>query len=141
MVDPTAPQFRQRGNHADIEGGLTFQPKFDDNGLIPAIVTSNGDVVMFAWMNRQALWQTIASREAHFWSRSRKTLWRKGEDSGNVLTVRDIRVDCDQDVVLLDCTIAGAGKACHTGARSCFYRALEAGAAAPSEVSLKLKDP
>lgn len=140
MANATSPQFRQRGSHADIEGGLSFQPKFDDNGLIPAIVMADGDVVMFAWMNRDALWQTIATRKAHFWSRSRQKLWRKGEDSGNVLSVRDIRIDCDQDALLLDCSIAGDGNACHTGAKTCFYRTLKPGAAAPSEVSLKLND-
>lgn len=82
---------------------------------------------MFAWMNRDALLATITTREAHFWSRSRAKLWRKGEESGNALTVLDMRTDCDQDAVLLSVRVGGAGVACHTGAKTCFYRRVELG--------------
>jgi phosphoribosyl-AMP cyclohydrolase len=118
--------FAARGTSAAIETGTTFMPKFDDGGLIPAIVTdaSTGRVLMFAWMNAAALDLTIATRTAHFWTRSRNRIWKKGEDSGNTLEVVELQTDCDQDVLLLRVTVAGAGVACHTGAPSCFYRAV-----------------
>jgi len=132
-------EFQPRSTSSDIEHGLQFQPKFDADGLIPAIVTDRdtGGVLMFAWMNNEALWRTIETRQAHFWSRSRKTLWRKGEESGNTLSVTDVRVDCDQDVVWLICDLKGAGKACHTGAKSCFYRAVDLTSDEPKTVALK----
>ena len=119
--------FTERGSAAEIERGLTFQPKFDEHGLIPAIVTERGSgaVLMFAHMNAEALRLTIESGVAHFWSRSRGKLWKKGEESGNVLSVAEITTDCDQDVVCLSVTVAGDGVACHTGAKSCFYRRLD----------------
>ena len=121
--------FAARGSTAEVEAGLTFQPKFDADGLIPAIVTDagSGEVLMFAWMNAEALALTLETRLAHFWSRSRNKLWRKGEESGNVLTVEEMRTDCDQDVVWLKAAVAGDGVACHTGERSCFYRSLPLG--------------
>jgi len=121
--------FAERGTPEDIERGLSFQPGFDANGLIPAIVTeaASGDVLMFAWMNAEALALTLETRVGHFWSRSRRRLWRKGEDSGNVLHVTEVRTDCDQDVLWLKVEISGDGVACHTGARSCFYRSLPLG--------------
>jgi phosphoribosyl-AMP cyclohydrolase len=98
---------------------------YDNNGLIPAVVqdAESNEVLMVAWMNQEALDRTRSSREAHFWSRSRKKLWRKGETSGNVMYVREIRLDCDADTLLL--RVTPAGPACHTGARSCFYQTLE----------------
>jgi phosphoribosyl-AMP cyclohydrolase len=98
--------------------------RFDEHGLIPAVVQDKdtGEVLMVAWMNTEALEKTQATGQAHFWSRSRKKLWRKGETSGNVLTVHEIRVDCDADTLLL--LVTPAGPACHTGQRSCFYRVL-----------------
>ena len=104
------------------ETGLTLDPKFDAAGLITAVVTDadSGEVLMLAHMNAEALAATRSTGEAHFWSRSRKALWRKGETSGNVLRVREMRIDCDQDAVWL--IAEAAGPACHTGARSCFYR-------------------
>jgi phosphoribosyl-AMP cyclohydrolase len=108
---------------ADLrETGLTLDPKFDAAGLITAVAThvATGEVLMLAHMNAEALAATMESGEAHFWSRSRARLWKKGETSGHVLHVRDIRIDCDQDAVWLICE--PAGPACHTGARSCFYR-------------------
>lgn len=139
MSDNSTPQFQSRGDAHEVETGSRFQPRFDHEGLIPAIVTakSSGAVLMFAWMNANALWLTIETREAHFWSRSRQKLWRKGEESGNTLSVHDIRVDCDQDVVWLICEAHGAGNACHTGAVSCFYRALDLTGKEPSKIALK----
>jgi phosphoribosyl-AMP cyclohydrolase len=98
--------------------------KFDEHGLIPAVAQDKdtGEVLMVAWMNAEALEKTRSTGQAHFWSRSRKKLWRKGESSGNVLTVHEIRVDCDADTLLM--RVTPAGPACHTGERSCFYRVL-----------------
>ncbi len=100
--------------------------KYDSNGLIPAIVQDahTGDVLMLAWMNAEALRLTRETGEAHFWSRSRRALWHKGATSGNRLRVQQICVDCDADALLL--RVTPLGPACHTGARSCFYRTLEA---------------
>jgi phosphoribosyl-AMP cyclohydrolase len=125
---PAAP-FAGRGTTRDIEHGLAFQPKFDADGLIPVIVTDavSGRVMMFAWMNAEALALTMETRAGHFWSRSRGRLWKKGEDSGNVLDVAEILTDCDQDVVWLKVRVQGDGVACHTGARSCFYRSVPLG--------------
>ena len=107
------------------ETGSAFLPKFDTNGLLTAVVVDAASqaVLMVAHMNAEALAATRATGTAHFWSRSRGKLWQKGETSGNILTVREIRVDCDQDslVVFAD----PAGPACHTGATSCFYRRLD----------------
>ena len=99
--------------------------KYDINGLIPAVAqdAESGEVLMVAWMNAEALRLTRATGEAHFWSRSRNELWHKGATSGNVLRVAEIRVDCDADTLLL--RVRPAGPACHTGARSCFFRTLE----------------
>lgn len=99
--------------------------KYDRAGLITAVVqdAASGEVLMVAWMNAEALALTRQSGEAHFWSRSRKTLWHKGATSGNVMVVQEIRVDCDQDTLLL--RVEPAGPACHTGERSCFYRSLD----------------
>jgi phosphoribosyl-AMP cyclohydrolase len=107
-----------------IEKTLRFLPKLGPDGLIPAIVTDakSGNVLMFAHMNEEALRATIASGVAHFWSRSRAKLWKKGEESGNIHNVREVRTDCDQDVLWLFVDVAGNGFACHTGETSCFYR-------------------
>lgn len=101
--------------------------RFDANGLIPAIVqdVTDGAVLMLAWMNREALQRTQASGQTWFWSRSRSRLWHKGEESGNTQEVVEIRYDCDGDALLLRVNQGGAGVACHTGQRSCFYRKLE----------------
>ena len=123
---------------ADREQGTDFQPKFDGNGLIPAIVTElgTGQVLMFAHMNEEALALTIANKVAHFWSRSRAKIWKKGEDSGNELKVHEMRTDCDQDVIWLTASVAGNGVACHTGAKSCFYRRIVAEQGSSSDVKL-----
>ena len=102
--------------------GLTLDPKYDRDGLITAVVTDarSGEVLMVAHMNGQALALTVETRLAHFWSRSRQSLWKKGETSGHMLEVCDIRIDCDQDAVWVKAI--PAGPTCHTGARSCFFR-------------------
>jgi len=99
--------------------------KFDDHGLIPAIVQDNatGEVLMFAFMNAESLKRTLETGQVWFWSRSRQELWHKGATSGNTLTVGEIRMDCDEDALLLK--VDPAGPACHTGERSCFYRGLD----------------
>ena len=111
----------------DREQGTEFQPKFDDKGLLSAVVVDadGGEVLMVAFMDREALDHTIASGEAHFHSRSRGRLWKKGESSGHILKVQRIDVDCDQDALVLYCR--PLGPTCHTGARSCFYRRLDDG--------------
>jgi phosphoribosyl-AMP cyclohydrolase len=114
--------------NSDIEEGTAFSPKFDKDGLVTAVVTdvASGDLLMVAHMNADALNRTVESGEAWYFSRSRKQLWRKGESSGHVQRVKEMRVDCDQDAVWLKVEQAGAG-ACHTGRRSCFYRAVPLG--------------
>lgn len=111
----------------DREQGSTLAPKFDANGLITAVAShaETGELLMLAHMNAEALERTIATGEAHFWSRSRGRLWKKGESSGHVLKVREMRIDCDQDALWL--IVDPAGPACHTGETSCFYRRLEGG--------------
>ena len=125
MSSPFAP----RGDREQIEEGTAFAPKFDDAGLIPAIVTDagSGDVLMFAWMNAEALRLTLEEGVATFYSRSRRKLWKKGETSGEVLKVTEVRTDCDQDVIWLKVEPQGRGAACHTGRRSCFYRVVRSG--------------
>lgn len=99
--------------------------KFDENGLIPAIAQdAQGTVLMVAWMNAEALSETVRTLQAVYWSRSRQKLWRKGEESGHVQHIHEIRLDCDADVILLSVTQDG-GIACHTGRKSCFYQRLE----------------
>lgn len=106
------------------ETGLVLDPKYDSNGLITAVVTApSGGVLMVAHMNAEALALTIETGEAHFWSRSRARLWKKGESSGHVLKVAEMRIDCDQDAVWV--IAEPAGPTCHTGAQSCFYRRIE----------------
>ena len=113
---------------------------WDDHGLVPAIAqdAQSGEVLMFAWMNREALDRTMASGEAVYWSRSRRKLWHKGEESGHIQKIVEIRADCDRDVILLKVEQVG-GIACHTGRRSCFFQRLEDGAW--QEVEPVLKDP
>lgn len=112
--------------HDPRETGLTFDPRFDAAGLVTAVVTdaATDALLMVAHMNAEAIAATRATGEATFWSRSRQALWRKGETSGNVLRVRELRVDCDQDTIWV--IAEPAGPACHTGAPSCFYRRIGA---------------
>ena len=123
MTFPTAPD-----THA-LEHGDALAPRFDANGLIAAIAThaDTGEVLMFAWMNAEALAKTLSTGEAHYFSRSRSELWHKGATSGQIQQVSEVRVDCDQDAVWLQVRPQGDGGACHTGARSCFYRVVENG--------------
>jgi len=110
------------------ETGRVLDPRYDANGLVTAVATdaATGELLMLAHMNADALALTLKSGIAHFWSRSRKAQWKKGETSGNMLHVRDIRIDCDQDAVWL--IVEADGPACHTGQRSCFYRRIRDGA-------------
>jgi phosphoribosyl-AMP cyclohydrolase len=112
---------------SDLDETLELKPKFDAQGLIPAIVQDAGDgtVLMFAWMNAAAFKATRRTGLAHFYSRSRRKLWLKGESSGEIFAVQEMRVDCDQDVLLLKVKAQGKGNACHTGRRSCFYRRVK----------------
>jgi phosphoribosyl-AMP cyclohydrolase len=114
---------------AEVEGGLTLMPRFDRDGLVTCVVTDaqTGEIVMVAHMNAAALAKTIASGEAHYWSRSRSRLWKKGEESGHVQRVVEMRIDCDQDAVLIRVETAGTGANCHTGRKSCFYRTVALG--------------
>ena len=113
---------------SDLEEGLAFTPKFDADGLVTAVATDakSGDVLMVAHMNGEAIAKTIATGEAWYYSRSRQQLWKKGESSGHVQRVVELRVDCDQDALWLKVEQVGPG-ACHTGRRSCFYRAIKLG--------------
>ena len=123
----------------DIEEGLAFAPKFDADGLVTCVATDakSGDVLMVAHMNAEALQKTIATGEAWYFSRSRRALWRKGESSGHGQRVVEMRVDCDQDAVWIKVEQQGAG-ACHTGRRSCFYRAVPLGKT--GAVTLEFRD-
>ena len=124
MADfPTAP------NAAALEQGKTLAPRFDANGLIAAVAThaDTGEVLMLAWMNAEALSKTLETGEAWYFSRSRSELWHKGATSGQVQVVAEARIDCDQDAIWLKVWPQGDGGACHTGARSCFYRVIENG--------------
>ena len=123
----------------DIEEGLALLPKFDADGLVTAVATDvvSGDVLMVAHMNAEALAKTIETGEAWYFSRSRQKLWKKGESSGHVQRVRELRVDCDQDAVWIKVEQLGPG-ACHTGRRSCFYRAAPLGQ--KGSVTLELRN-
>jgi phosphoribosyl-AMP cyclohydrolase len=134
----TATTFAERGSEEDVETGTALSPKFDAHGLITAIAAdaATGEILMVAHMNEAALAKTIATREAWFWSRSRKELWRKGVTSGNTLEVVELRVDCDQDAVVLKVHVAGDAVACHQGYRSCFYRTVPLGAEPTPETRL-----
>jgi phosphoribosyl-AMP cyclohydrolase len=118
---PTAPDTQA------LERGETLAPRFDANGLIAAVATDahSGEVLMLAWMNAEALKRTIETGEAHYYSRSRKALWKKGETSGQIQKVVELRVDCDQDAVWIKVEAQGDGGACHVGYRSCFYRVVD----------------
>lgn len=118
-------ELAQRGDTQ--EENNVFQPKFDEKGLVTAVVcdSETNEVVMLAYMNAESLEKTIITGEAHYWSRSRKELWHKGATSGNVQKVVEIRTDCDQDAVLLKVQVTGAQASCHTGRVSCFYRSVK----------------
>jgi phosphoribosyl-AMP cyclohydrolase len=110
-----------------LEEGDEFAPRFDATGLIVCVTVEakTREILMVAYMNPEALAKTLETGVAHYWSRSRKSLWRKGDTSGQVQKLLDIRVDCDQDSLLLEVEVGGDGNACHTGRKTCFYRKLE----------------
>jgi phosphoribosyl-AMP cyclohydrolase len=138
MAEQPSP-FAARGSTAEVEEGLAFAPKFDADGLITCVATDarSGDVLMVAHMNAEALQRTIATGEAWYFSRSRRALWKKGETSGHVQRVVEMRIDCDQDAIWIKVEQSGAG-ACHTGRRSCFYRAVPLGQG--GAVTLEFRD-
>lgn len=125
--------------NSELEESLTLRPRFDADGLVTCVATdaATGDVLMVAHMNAEALAKTVATGVAWYYSRSRRALWRKGESSGNIQRVVELRVDCDQDAVWIKVEQAG-GAACHTGRRSCFYRTASLGQT--GAVTLKLVD-
>jgi len=120
----TDTQFPSPASIDDIEEGGVFAPRFDDAGLIPAMAidAETNAPLMFAFMNRQSLAITLETGLAHYYSRSRKLLWKKGETSGQLQHVERVRTDCDQDVLVLEVRVAGDGAACHTRRATCFYR-------------------
>ena len=120
--------FKKRHTIKEVEEGKYLSPKFDENGLIPVITTDfkTGDILMHGYMNYESLKKTIETKESHYWSRSRKKIWRKGQVSGFVQKVKEIRIDDDQDSVWLSVDI-GNGSSCHVGYRSCFYRSIPLG--------------
>jgi len=121
--------FPSPGPAAELERGAVLTPNFNADGLVAAIAVhaDTGEVLMLAWMNAQALRLTLDTGEAHYFSRGRQVLWKKGETSGQIQQVTEVRVDCDQDAVLLKVRPQGDGGACHVGFRSCFYRVVEDG--------------
>ena len=120
--------FKKRESIFEVEEGKLLAPKFDSNGLIPVTTTdsSSGDLLMHGYMNEEALKKTIETKEAHYWSRSRKALWRKGKTSGFVQKVIELRIDDDQDALWMSVDI-GNGASCHVGYKSCFYRSIPLG--------------
>ena len=134
--------FKKRDNIKEVEEGKYLSPKFDKNGLIPVITTDykTGDILMHGYMNDESLKKTIETKEAHYWSRSRKKMWRKGEISGFFQKVKEIRIDDDQDSVCLSVDI-GDGASCHVGYRSCFYRSVPLGKIKnDTEIELEFKE-
>ena len=134
--------FKKRDNIKEVEEGKYLSPKFDENGLIPVITTDfqTGDILMHGYMNDEALKKTIETKEAHYWSRSRKKIWHKGQVSGFVQIVKEIRIDDDQDSVWLSVDI-GSGASCHVGYRSCFYRSIPLGKIKnEEELEMKFKE-
>jgi len=120
--------FKKRDNIKEVEEGKYLEPKFDENGLIPVVTTDfkTGDILMHGYMNAEALKKTIETKEAHYWSRSRKKIWHKGQVSGFVQKIKEMRIDDDQDSIWLSVDI-GDGASCHVGYRSCFYRSIPLG--------------
>ena len=126
--------FPAPGGKSDLEEGTVLSPRFGADGLITCVATdaATGELLMVAHMNAEALAKTIATGEAWYWSRSRGELWHKGATSGQIQTVVEMRVDCDQDALWLKVRVAGDGGCCHTGRRSCFYRKVETGKGRPT---------
>ena len=133
-------EFSERGSAQEVEEGGKLAPKFDADGLLTCIATdaASGELLMVAHMNAEAFARTIESGEAWYFSRSRRSLWRKGESSGHMQRVTEMRIDCDQDAVLIKVEQAGPG-ACHTGRRSCFYPAVPLGKAPDQSLVLEFR--
>ncbi len=134
--------FKKRENVAAIEEGKLLSPKFDGNGLIPVVTTdfNTGGVLMHGYMNEESLKKTIETKEAYYWSRTRKEIWHKGETSGFVQKVVEIRIDDDQDSIWMSVDI-GDGASCHVGYKSCFYRSIPLGKIDDSEkIEMKFKE-
>jgi len=129
MADTHKIPFAARRSVEQVEEGRELAPRFDENGLLPVVTTDagSGEVLMLGYMNAEALARTIETAEAHYWSRSRNALWRKGATSGLVQKVVDMRIDDDQDALWLKVRVAGSGASCHVGYRSCFYRSVPLG--------------
>jgi len=140
--DDTAGQGFAAREGVNIEESEVFAPKFGEGEVLPVVATDaqTGEVLMLAYMNALALARTIVTGEAHYWSRSRGKLWRKGEDSGNTQQVVEMRTDCDQDAIWLKVRMGGSGGCCHTGRRSCFYRVVPLGQPAGAETRLEMCD-
>lgn len=135
-------RFARRLSVEQVEEGTELAPKFDESGLLPVVTTDcdSGEVLMLGYMNEDALARTIATGEAHYWSRSRGALWHKGATSGLVQSVVDMRIDDDQDAIWLAVRVAGSGASCHVGYRSCFYRSIPTGNEPRPELELRFRE-
>jgi len=134
--------FKKRDNIKEVEEGKYLEPKFDENGLIPVITTDfkTGNVLMHGYMNEESLKKTIETKEAHYWSRSRNKIWHKGQISGFIQKIKEMRIDDDQDSIWISVDI-GNGASCHVGYRSCFYRSIPLGKIENTEeVEIKYKE-
>jgi len=134
--------FKKRESVFEIEEGKLFSPKFDENGLLPVTTTDfkTGEVLMHGYMNKEAIKKTIETKEAHYWSRSRKAIWHKGKTSGFTQKIIEMRIDDDQDSIWLSVDI-GSGASCHVGYKSCFYRSVTLGKIRDSEkINLEFKE-
>jgi len=129
LPTPSPGRGTSQTGRSELEEGIAFTPRYDADGLIACVTkdASDGQILMLAYMNAEALRLTLETGVAHYWSRSRQSLWRKGDTSGQVQKVTEIRTDCDQDALLLTVEPGGNGGACHTGRRSCFYRKVALG--------------
>jgi len=134
--------FPAAGSKDELETGDVLSPRFNADGLVTAVTVDASDntVLMVAHMNAEALRLTLDTGIAHYWSRSRRAIWKKGETSGNMQSVREVRVDCDQDCILLKVETAGDGANCHTGRRSCFYRIVTTGPDARAQLAMDESD-
>ncbi len=134
MSEDYQEKFHKRLSVEEVEEGITLSPKFDENGLIPCVTTDSttNEVLMVGYMNAEALVKTIEVGEAFYFSRSRKEVWHKGQTSGLIQKVKEIRIDDDQDSIWLSVNVGGAGASCHVGYKSCFYRSI------PSEKQINL---
>lgn len=137
MSENYQKKFHKRKSVEEVEEGITLSPKFDENGLLPCVTTDSNtkEVLMVGYMNEEALIKTIEKGEAFYFSRSRQEVWHKGETSGLVQKINEIRIDDDQDSIWLSVDVAGSGASCHVGYKSCFYRSIPK----KNEINLELK--